>query len=103
MAISYYRSFDLPIKIVRPFNTYGHRQSTWAIIPTVISQILDGAKKIKVGNLSPTRDLTFVKDTTIGFLSIFESNDLIGKVTNIGMNEEISIGDLIDKIKQSID
>ena len=98
IAISYYKSFDLPVKIVRPFNTYGPRQSARAIIPNVISQILDGAKEIKVGNLSPTRDFTFVKDTAIGFLSIFESDDLIGEVVNIGINEEISIGDLIEKI-----
>jgi len=103
LAISYYRSFDLPVKIVRPFNTYGPRQSARAIIPTIISQILDNVEDIKVGNLSPTRDLTFVKDTAIGFISIFESNDLIGEVTNIGMNEEISIGDLINKIANIMD
>ncbi len=97
-AISYHRSFDLPVKIVRPFNTYGPRQSARAIIPTVIGQILDGAKEIKVGNLLPTRDLTFVKDTIAGFFSIYESDELYGKVTNIGMNEKKSIGDLIDKI-----
>lgn len=98
LAISYHRSFELPVKIVRPFNTYGPRQSARAIIPTVISQILDGIEEIKVGNLSPTRDLTFVKDTVAGFLAIYESENLLGQVTNIGMNEEISIGDLIDKI-----
>ncbi len=103
LAISYYRSFELPVKIVRPFNTYGPRQSARAIIPTVISQILNGAQDIKVGNLSPTRDLTFVKDTAKGFLSIYETNDLIGEVTNIGMNEEISISDLIDKIANIMD
>ena len=98
LAISYYRSFNLPVKIVRPFNTYGPRQSARAIIPTVISQILDGAKDIKVGNISPTRDLTFVKDTTAGFLAIYHSAGHYGEVTNIGMNEEISIGDLINMI-----
>jgi len=98
LALSYYGSFGLPIKIVRPFNTYGPRQSARAIIPTVISQILDGSKEIKVGNLLPTRDLTFVKDTVAGFLAIYESDDLYGQVTNIGMNKEISIGDLIEKI-----
>jgi len=102
LAISYHRSFDLPIKIVRPFNTYGPRQSARAIIPTVISQIMDGAEDIKVGNLLPTRDLTFVKDTAIGFLSIFESNNLIGEITNIGMKKEISIGDLIEKIADNM-
>jgi len=102
LAISYHRSFDLPVKIVRPFNTYGPRQSARAIIPTVISQILDGAEDIKVGNLLPTRDLTFVKDTAIGFLSIFETNNLIGEITNIGMKKEISIGDLIEKIADNM-
>ncbi len=98
LAISYYRSFDLPIKIVRPFNTYGPRQSARAIIPTVIIQILNGVEELKVGNLSPTRDFTFVKDTSKGFISIFESDELFGKVVNIGMNEEISINDLINRI-----
>ena len=98
LAVSYYRSFELPIKIVRPFNTYGPRQSARAIIPTVISQILNGAKKIKVGNLLPTRDLTYVRDTVAGFIEIYHSNELYGEVTNIGMNKEVSIGDLIHKI-----
>jgi len=103
LAISYYRSFEIPIKIVRPFNTYGPRQSARAIIPTIVSQILDDVEYIKVGNLSPTRDLTFVKDTARGFLSIFECDDLFGEVFNIGMNEEISIGDLITQIASIMD
>jgi len=74
LAISYYRSFGLPVKIVRPFNTYGPRQSARAIIPTIISQILAGKKEIKVGSLNPTRDLTFVSDTCRGFLEIFNLN-----------------------------
>jgi len=98
LAISYYRSFDLPVKIVRPFNTYGPRQSARAIIPTVISQCLSGRREIELGNLAPTRDLTFVKDTCSGFLEIFKSDKLFGEVTNIGMNSEISIGDLVQKI-----
>jgi len=98
LAISYYRSFDLPVKIVRPFNTYGPRQSARAIIPTVISQILSGKTELKLGNLSPTRDLTFVKDTCSGIFEIYKSNDLFGTATNIGMNQEISIGDLVHKI-----
>lgn len=102
LAVSYYNSFGLPIKIVRPFNTYGPRQSSRAIIPTVISQILNGQKELKVGNLGPTRDLTFVKDTASGFLSILKCEDLFGQVTNIGMNKEISIGELINKISSSI-
>jgi len=98
LALSYYRSFDLPVKIVRPFNTYGPRQSARAIIPTVISQILSGKKQLKLGNLSPTRDLTFVKDTAGGFLEIAKSDKLFGEITNIGMSNEISVGDLVKKI-----
>ena len=98
LAISYYRSFELPVKVVRPFNTYGHRQSARALIPTVITQVLSGREKIKLGNLAPTRDLTFVKDTCKGFLEIYESEKLFGGVTNIGMNSEITIGDLALKI-----
>ena len=98
LAISYYRSFNLPVKIVRPFNTYGPRQSARAIIPTVISQLLSGKEELSLGNLSPTRDLTFVKDTCKGFLEIFNSDKLFGEVTNIGMGKEISVSDLIIKI-----
>ena len=98
IAVSYYRSFDLPVKIVRPFNTYGPRQSSRAIIPTIISQVLAGKDEILLGNLSPTRDLTFVKDTAAGFLEILKAEDLYGEFTNIGMNEEISIGDLAQRI-----
>lgn len=98
IAVSYYRSFNLPVKIIRPFNTYGPRQSARAIIPTIITQILSGIKDIKAGNLHPTRDLTFVKDTVNGFIEIFNSHHTNGEVINIGMNEEISIGDLIRKI-----
>lgn len=98
ITLSYYRSFGLPVKIVRPFNTYGPRQSARAFIPTVITQILDGKKQVKLGNLNPTRDLTFVKDTVSGFLAIANSEKLYGEVTNIGMNEEISMGDLVHLI-----
>ena len=98
LAISYFRSFELPVKIVRPFNTYGPRQSARAIIPTVISQLLNGSTKIKLGNITPTRDLTFVKDTCKGFYEIFKSDKLFGEITNIGMGNEISIGDLVLKI-----
>lgn len=102
LAISYYKSFDLPVKIVRPFNTFGPRQSARAIIPTVISQILSGQKKLKLGNLTPTRDLTFVKDTVAGFLAIAEAENLFGEITNIGMSNEISIGELVKKIAHLI-
>ncbi len=98
LAISYYRSFNLPVKIVRPFNTYGPRQSARAIIPTVITQILNGKTELQLGNLTPTRDLTFVKDTCKGFLAIHNSEGLFGEITNIGMKHEISIGDLVNKI-----
>jgi NAD dependent epimerase/dehydratase len=94
LAISYYRSFDLPVKIVRPFNTYGPRQSARAVIPTIISQLLNGKNSIELGNLSPTRDLTYVADTCNAFIDIYKSGSLFGEVTNIGMNTEISIGDL---------
>ena len=103
LAISYYRSFGLPVKIVRPFNTYGPRQSPRAVIPTVITQILSEADSIKLGNLTPTRDLTFVEDTCSGFLEIFNSNKFHGEVTNIGMNKEISIGDLVSMISELMD
>jgi len=98
LTISYYRSFDLPVKIVRPFNTYGPRQSARAIIPTIISQILGGKKQLKLGSLSPTRDLTFVKDTVNGFLEISLSNKLFGEITNIGTSHEISVVDLANMI-----
>lgn len=98
LAISYHRSFGSPVKIVRPFNTYGPRQSARAIIPTIITQILAGKKEIKLGNLSPTRDLTFVKDTAAGFLAVLGSSKLVGEAANIGMGEEISVGDLAKKI-----
>jgi len=94
LTLSYYRSFNLPVKIVRPFNTYGPRQSARAIIPTIIAQILNGQTTVKLGSLFPTRDFTFVKDTADGFIEIAKSDKLFGEIINIGMNEEISIGDL---------
>jgi dTDP-glucose 4,6-dehydratase len=98
LAISYYKSFDIPVKLVRPFNTYGPRQSARAIIPTIISQLLNGKMEIELGSLSPTRDLTFVLDTCAGFEEIYNSDSLFGEVTNIGMKAEISIGDLAELI-----
>lgn len=95
---SYYRSFDLPVVIVKPFNTYGPRQSARAIIPTVISQILSKEKKIKLGSLEPTRDMNYVKDTVNGFIKIMESDATVGETINIGTGKEISIGDLVRKI-----
>ena len=102
LAISYYRSFDLPVKLVRPFNTYGPRQSARAIIPTIISQIINGKTEIELGSLTPTRDLTFVKDTCAGFEEIYKSDSLFGEVTNIGMKAEISIGDLVELIAKTM-
>ncbi|HID38989.1 MAG TPA: NAD-dependent epimerase/dehydratase family protein [Calditrichaeota bacterium] len=100
LALSYYRSFDLPVKIVRPFNTFGPRQSARAVIPTTITQILAGNKELKLGNTEPTRDLTFVKDTAQGFMEIARSQELLGEITNIGMSREISIGDLVALIAE---
>jgi NAD dependent epimerase/dehydratase len=100
LAVSYYKSFELPVKIVRPFNTYGPRQSARAIIPTIITQILSGKRELKLGNLNPTRDLTFVKDTANGFVEIYNSDKLTGEFINIGMNEEITIGDLVKLIAE---
>ncbi len=100
LALSFYRSFGLPVAIIRPFNTYGPRQSARAVIPTIIIQILAGRKKIKLGSLYPTRDLTYIKDTVEGFIKLAESNKVIGDVVNIGANSEISIGDLVRLIAQ---
>jgi dTDP-glucose 4,6-dehydratase len=94
LGVSYYKSFGLPVKIVRPFNTYGPRQSARAVIPTIISQILSGKNVLILGNLHPTRDLTFVKDTVDGFIEIAKSKDLFGESTNIGMDDEVSVGEL---------
>ena len=100
LALSYFMSFDLPVKVVRPFNTYGPRQSTRAVIPTIICQCLKGSGELQLGNLEPTRDLTYVRDTCTAFLEIFEATEFYGEVTNIGMNAEISISDLASEIKQ---
>ena len=102
LSLSYYNSFGMPLKIVRPFNTYGPRQSARAVIPSVICQILDGKSKIKLGNITPTRDLTYVKDTVDGFIEIMKSDKLIGQVTNIGMNDEISILELVKLISDTL-
>jgi len=98
LALSYYQSFDLPVKIVRPFNTYGPRQSARAVIPSIIAQGLNCSKELKLGNLEPTRDLTFVKDTCSAFLEVYRSDGFLGEVTNIGMNSEVSIKDLAHEI-----
>jgi NAD dependent epimerase/dehydratase len=100
MALSLYNAFDLPITIVRPFNTYGPRQSARAIIPTIISQIASGKKQMKLGDLSPTRDFNFVLDTCSGFVALAECDSCNGEVVNIGSNSEISVGDTLKLIKK---
>lgn len=95
MAMSYYNSFDTPVAIARPFNTYGPRQSARAVIPTILSQLMHGETKIQLGSLHPTRDFNYVSDTVAGFLAIAESQNTVGEVTNIGSGKEISIGDLV--------
>lgn len=98
MAESYQKSFNMPIATIRPFNTYGPRQSARAVIPTIISQILAGKREIKLGSLTPTRDFNFVKDTAEAFIKIAESEKTIGEVINSGSNYEITIGDTVKKI-----
>ena len=98
IAESFHRSFNLPVTIVRPFNTYGPRQSARAVIPTIVTQILSGKKEIKLGNLAPTRDLNYVKDTADGFISIAQSDKTIGEEINIATQKEISVVDLALKI-----
>ena len=100
MAMSFYNAFGLPVTVARPFNTYGPRQSARAIIPTIIAQIANGIKEIKLGDLTPTRDFNFVKDTARGFLAIAECDDTIGKEINIASNYEISMADTLNLIKK---
>ncbi len=102
IADSFYRSFDLPLTIVRPFNTYGPRQSARAVIPTIITQLLNGKEEIKLGDVIPTRDLLFVKDTAKGFIEIAKSEHLIGHDCNIATQSEISVGDLAQEIIKQI-
>jgi NAD dependent epimerase/dehydratase len=98
IAESFHLSFGLPVVTVRPFNTYGPRQSARAVIPTIISQIVAGNKRLKLGSLHPTRDLNYVEDTCRGFLALSECEAAIGKTVNIGSGREISVGDLADMI-----
>lgn len=102
LAESFYRSFNLPVTIVRPFNTYGPRQSARAVIPTIITQLLAGKKEIHLGSLTPTRDFNFVKDTADGFIAIAESDKTIGEEINIATQHEISIGDLANELIRQI-
>lgn len=93
LALSFYTSFQLPVAVIRPFNTYGPRQSARAVIPTIITQIAKGQRQIKLGSLHPTRDFNYVADTVNGFIAVLESDSSVGEVINIGSNYEISIGE----------
>jgi len=102
MALSFQRAFGMPVSVLRPFNTYGPRQSARAVIPTIIGQIAAGAKQVKLGALTPTRDFTFARDTARGFIQSMHCEACIGEVTNIGSNFEISIGDTASLIAEAM-
>jgi NAD dependent epimerase/dehydratase len=102
LAYSFYSSFDLPVVTVRPFNTYGPRQSARAVIPTVITQIANGAREVQLGALTPTRDFSYVQDTVNGFLAVLNSNNGLGQVVNLGSNFEVSIRDTVSLIAESM-
>ena len=102
LAESFYRSFGLPVSIVRPFNTFGPRQSARAVIPTIITQLLAGKLEIKLGSLTPTRDFNYVKDTARGFIEIYKSGQTIGQEINIATQKEISIGQLAEELIRQI-
>lgn len=100
IAMAFYTSFGIPVTVLRPFNTYGPRQSARAVIPTVITQIADGKRRLKLGSIHPTRDFSYVADTVAGFIAALNSDRGIGEVINIGSNFEISIGDTAKKIAE---
>ena len=100
IAISFFNAFNLPLTIARPFNTYGPRQSARAVIPTIISQIANGKKQIKLGDVSPTRDFNYVADTCRGFLALARCDQAIGETVNIGSNFEISVGETLNLIRE---
>ncbi len=102
LAESFYRSFDLPVTIVRPFNTYGPRQSGRAVIPTIITQLLNGQTEIKLGSLTPTRDFNYVKDTAAGFMALADCTAAVGQEVNIATGQEHSIGDLANELIRQI-
>lgn len=102
LAESFYRSFELPVTIVRPFNTFGPRQSARAVIPTIVSQLLAGKEQIRLGSLTPTRDFNYVKDTASGFYEIARSERTVGEEINIATQREISIGDLAEELIRQI-
>ena len=100
VAMSFYLSFGTPVSIIRPFNTYGPRQSARAVIPTIITQLMADQKTIKLGSIHPTRDFNYIKDTLSGFISVAESDNTVGEVINIGSNFEISIGETAELIAE---
>jgi nucleoside-diphosphate-sugar epimerase len=100
LALSFYRSFELPIVVVRPFNTYGPRQSARAVIPTIITQIARGGRTIQLGATTPTRDFSYVKDTVGGFIATLQSSKGLGQTVNFGSNFEVSIGDAVRLIAE---
>ena len=102
LAESFHRSFGLPVATIRPFNTYGPRQSDRAVIPTIIAQLLSGAQELRLGALSPTRDFNFVQDTVAGFLAVAASNAAVGRVINIGSGREVSIGELAELLMKVV-
>jgi len=102
LALSFYKSFEIPVSVLRPFNTYGPRQSARAVIPTIIAQIANGSRAIKLGSVHPTRDFTFVRDTARGFIQAMNCHDCVGRVTNIGSGFEISIGETAALIAEAM-
>ena len=102
IAMSFYNTYNLPLTIARPFNTYGPRQSARAVIPTIITQICSGKEEIVLGDVSPTRDFNYVEDTCRGFIELAECDAAVGQTVNIGSNTEISIGDTLDLIKEPV-
>lgn len=103
IALSFHRSFETPVALIRPFNTYGPRQSARAVIPTVITQVASGARRLRLGALHPTRDFNFVADTVAGFMHVAECEAAVGEVINIGSGFEISIGDIVSLIAELMD
>src|SRR5262249_7368385 len=101
LALSYHRTYDLPVTIVRPFNTYGPRQSARAIIPTIITQALAG-DAIRLGRLDPVRDLVYVRDTVAGFIAVADAGACIGKVTNLATGHGVTVGELVQRIQKII-
>jgi NAD dependent epimerase/dehydratase len=100
MALSFWHAFELPVAVVRPFNTYGPRQSTRAVIPTILAQLHQGATEIKLGTTSPTRDFNYATDTAAGFMAVADCDAALGQVVNVGSGREISIGDLVELCKE---